>query len=310
MNFGRWPRRPGVVLMSAVLAAGLAVGLVLFEGLAVPAWGPRPTRATLSTHLADWWSVKDQIHEHMRLDVQRTASGPLEDGSTWTVTFFRGGVRDRGSRSWIAAERVAEPDAAMLTRGLDFISHRGGSGGTMVMRVHPYGDLYAEYEVVKDMLAQGFTRRVDHDPLKRWLNIARSIAPYALAALGLHLVFVGAWGLWRWLAGRTPRALRGWRIAIAAASVLLPGAMLVLWIDRARLPQPWWAFEIAPVALWVLVLAVSLLAMALKRRRAGRAGFVLCPRCLYDLGSLPGAGACPECGRAYEHERTVAMWKA
>lgn len=302
MNFGRWPRRPGAVLVSAVLAAGLAVGLVLFEGLAVPAWGPRPTRATLSTRLAVWWSVEGQTYEHMRLDVQRTASGPLEDGSTWELTLY-----ESDGRADSVGVFVPEPDAAMLARAHGMMN--GRSGGSVTVSINRYGSLLAEHEVVKAMLARGQTRRVEVDPLKRWLNIARPIAPFVLAALAMHLVLVASWGLWRWLAGRTPRALRGARIAIAAASVVLPGAALVLWIDRAKSAQPWWAWAIGAIALWGLVLAASLLAIAIKTRRAGRAGFVLCPRCLYDLGGLPVEGTCPECGRAYEHAATVAMWR-
>lgn len=302
-------RCPGAVLASAVLAALLVAGLALFEGLAVPAWGASQSKASLSTHLADWWNLQGQAYEHLRLDVERTASGPLEDGATWELTLYRGGQPGRGSREWTGAQLVAEPDAAMLERALGFISGTSGGGGTMVMSAHPHGSLTAEHEVVKDMLANGQTRRVEYDPVKRWLNIARPIAPSILVALTLHLVLVGAWGLWRWASGRTPRAMRGWRIAIAVSSVVLPGAALVLWIDRTKLSQPWWAYVIMPVAVWVVVLAISLIAMACKRRRAGRARFLLCPRCLYDLRDLPGEGACPECGRGYERDATIAMWR-
>ncbi len=43
-------------------------------------------------------------------------------------------------------------------------------------------------------------------------------------------------------------------------------------------------------------------------RRAAAHNYVLCPECLYDLRTLDAAGACPECGRAYEHGAVRAQW--
>ncbi|MEQ9097043.1 MAG: hypothetical protein RIE32_12355 [Phycisphaerales bacterium] len=44
------------------------------------------------------------------------------------------------------------------------------------------------------------------------------------------------------------------------------------------------------------------------RARAVRADHLLCPQCTYDLRTLDAAGACPECGRAYEHGAVRAQW--
>ena len=43
-------------------------------------------------------------------------------------------------------------------------------------------------------------------------------------------------------------------------------------------------------------------------RRAAAHNYVLCPECTYDLRTLDVTGACPECGRAYEHEAVRAQW--
>jgi hypothetical protein len=42
--------------------------------------------------------------------------------------------------------------------------------------------------------------------------------------------------------------------------------------------------------------------------RLRAADWLLCPHCLYDLGGLDEAGACPECGHAYTHEGVASRW--
>lgn len=42
--------------------------------------------------------------------------------------------------------------------------------------------------------------------------------------------------------------------------------------------------------------------------RAAAHDHLLCPDCTYDLRTLDAAGACPECGRAYEHDAVRAQW--
>lgn len=287
------------MIASALLAALLVAGLVLFEGLAVPAWGPVHSRATLSTELAEWWDVGSQSRERMTLDVERSASGPLEDGVAWKLTLHRGDGPEAGF--------VAEPDAAMLARALE--SMEGRRGGNVSIHAAGYGSLATEHEVVKDMLGEGKTRHVEVYGLRRSLNVAWAISPFLAAALALHLGYATVLGLLRWTTGRTPRALRGWMIAIAASCLLLPGAALALWMNRDALPQPWWPLVVSPIAAHLAVLATSLLVMGAKLRRARRAGYQACTRCLYDLRSLPEADACPECGLRYERAATMAMWQ-
>jgi hypothetical protein len=42
------------------------------------------------------------------------------------------------------------------------------------------------------------------------------------------------------------------------------------------------------------------------RSRAARAGFRLCPDCMYELAELKGK--CPECGRPYLLGEVQSMW--
>ncbi|MEQ9097040.1 MAG: hypothetical protein RIE32_12340 [Phycisphaerales bacterium] len=73
-----------------------------------------------------------------------------------------------------------------------------------------------------------------------------------------------------------------------------------------------------PFIRWVGVPSLAVVAIgwalfchaSIKRtlRRAAAHEHLLCPECLYDLRTLHAAGACPECGRAYEREAVRAQW--
>ncbi|MDX2132873.1 MAG: hypothetical protein SFY69_12555 [Planctomycetota bacterium] len=96
----------------------------------------------------------------------------------------------------------------------------------------------------------------------------------------------------------------------------------------------WWLLTVLPVPVWVWIwpgpggwagplvfflpqFVVIFVLTVVYRRARGRAKRVVdasdgraCWHCVYDLSGLPEIGACPECGRAYEHAEVQRRWKA
>lgn len=70
--------------------------------------------------------------------------------------------------------------------------------------------------------------------------------------------------------------------------------------------------------LGILVYALYLLYMwggtkIVKRRfekRLRRADYLLCPECGYNLCGTASPSRCPECGRAYDRDEVVTLWKS
>lgn len=60
----------------------------------------------------------------------------------------------------------------------------------------------------------------------------------------------------------------------------------------------------------ILIAIVILVARYRKAiRGVKKQGGLACPECQYDLGPLPAAGKCPECGREYTHDELRQTWK-
>lgn len=63
-----------------------------------------------------------------------------------------------------------------------------------------------------------------------------------------------------------------------------------------------------PMWVWIGIGLLSRRAAKRALRRAAAHDHLRCPQCLDDLRTLDEAGACPECGRAYEHEAVRRQW--
>jgi len=114
--------------------------------------------------------------------------------------------------------------------------------------------------------------------------------------MGIDAALPGPIRRWKW---------RGLLVVLVAGLA----AFAVLAIDAAALP-------FSTIAGWNIPLMLAMFAGVLLCKRAARrvvgraaaADHLLCPECTYDLRTLDEAGACPECGRAYEHGAVRAQW--
>ena len=107
-----------------------------------------------------------------------------------------------------------------------------------------------------------------------------------------------------------PRPVRGpmrWAVGFAVIVMFVPIGFIALdaFALNDRVPN-----VLFPAIVWAAVACVVVAYLLSKRalRRAAAADHLLCPECTYDLRTLDEAGACPECGRAYEHEAVRAQW--
>lgn len=99
------------------------------------------------------------------------------------------------------------------------------------------------------------------------------------------------------------------RLEVVAALVILSivfalGIMVMLDKDIAFVWRVLPAAFLLPFILWLLGSRANTRTL----RRAAAHNYLLCPACTYDLRTLDKEGACPECGRAYEHEAVRAQW--
>lgn len=83
-----------------------------------------------------------------------------------------------------------------------------------------------------------------------------------------------------------------------------PGILSVYGIQVFGSISLWHVLLPLPYVLWLL----SWRGIRRTTRRAAAHDHLLCPDCTYDLRTLDETGACPECGRAYEHEAVRAQW--
>jgi len=94
-------------------------------------------------------------------------------------------------------------------------------------------------------------------------------------------------------------------IAVAIGGITFRDVLL------ARLGTPW--PKVLPLAAGLLPSCVIMPICAWRLRGLRRgwkaSGGRLCPHCGYDVSSLAPAGRCPECGKGYDIDADLVMWR-
>lgn len=284
-----------IVLAVALGVVGSVEFVLLRSQLAGPGrsgiiTGQSPTIASWEHTGSPWpdWTIV--------MPMERTRHGPLWDTTRWELAFMHKG------------SAVASPDVAVRADALAVV--RQGLGNQWTPSGSGVG-LGEELEVAQAMLLAGELVRVDVDGRLRAWNIAWHAALAVAVVLAAHLL---AAAVLRWHHHRTggagvPRALAGPMLALLVAVSVLPPLAVALWLVGSVWVYPSWTLAVWPLGVLVLVLAVAVPLGTARVRRARAMEYAACTRCLYDLRDSPGAGACPECGLAYDRARTVAMWR-
>lgn len=297
----RWACRGRVMVASAIVLA-VALGVVGYVQVVLlgAQYGRSPGDGILTSQspiIAMWEQIGSPPPRwSIEMPMERTRHGPLWDTARWELVFFDG------------TSAVAAPDAVVRAGALEEVRGdldiaRSGS--------NPASQYLEAFEVAEAMLLAGELVRVEVDERLRAWNIAWHAALVLAVVLAAHLLAAGLLRLHARATGNAgvPRALAAPAVALlVAASVLIPLAA-ALWLVDSAWVHPTWPLAIWPLAVLVLVLAVAMPLGASRVRRARAMEYAACTRCLYDLRDSPGAGTCPECGQAYERERTAAMWR-
>lgn len=104
---------------------------------------------------------------------------------------------------------------------------------------------------------------------------------------------------WLWLAPAVAICWTLGHVALMATRTMRPS------IGVPLMASVWF------VVIGLLVVASRLAAAHYDGRNWLRAnGYRVCPKCEYDLTELPSAGACPECGWAFDPSRLETEWEA
>jgi len=99
------------------------------------------------------------------------------------------------------------------------------------------------------------------------------------------------------------------RLELSGHAMLCCGLIAIWLLGRhgvVPLFAPAWIFALFPVIVGWAFLCQRRVRRTV--RRAAAADHLRCPDCLYDFRTLDAAGACSECGRAYEHAAVRAQW--
>lgn len=277
-----------VVLLGAQYGRSPGGGIITNQSPTIATWGHTPLP------WPDWTIV---------MPMERTQHGPLWDTTRWELAFTHKGVA------------VASPDVAARADALEVV--RRGLPLTRTPSSASVG-LDEELEVAQAMLLAGELVRVDVDGRLRSWNIAWHAALAVAVLLAAHLLAALLLAALLWAHARrtggaqVPRAMTGPLLSVLVALSVLPPLAWALWLAGPRWIDPaWpaWPLAAAPLAVPGLVAVAAVLLGTARMRRARAMGYAACEGCLYDLRGLAERGSCPECGRAYERERTVAMWK-
>lgn len=100
---------------------------------------------------------------------------------------------------------------------------------------------------------------------------------------------------------------------LAALLACAAGLALVVFRDALGIPrEPWGRY--GPLFFGLMPIFVFWPMFLLGRRRIARqfkeARGRLCTHCAYNLSPMGASGTCPECGKLFDVEADIAMWKS